>query len=406
MVTQQLQGVARYRQRDPEGGGQVGHHQVGGLLRPGRGRAHQRHEHHPIPAAILSGRCGLDRQPGLADPARPDQGHQPAGGVVEQLLQPGQLPIAAHEPGQPHRQVGRPGAEGAQCREAVGQASDEQLPQPLGMGQVLEAMLTQLPQPHPRRQLGPQQLPGRLRAQDLPPVPSRADPRRPMHHQPGITVAIGDRLAGVHAHAHPQPHPVGPAMGGQRPLALSRRRHRVAGPREGNEERVTLGADLTPAELGEGGPKQPPMLPQHLQVAVAQPLQQPGRALDVGEQQRDRAARQLGHDAPSPASQPRRLDAQTQPSFPQVRTPDNPGNEPASTPYTSPSARWNGRGRRAVSKQRSFQLSMMPKTEPLTADQVKHPPGTQTATGDIAVRVANASTRRPTAPASPDFRLS
>jgi hypothetical protein len=104
-----------------------------------------------------------------------------------------------------------------------------------------------------------------------------------MHRQPGIVAGTHDWLASVHAHAHPQHHPVGPSMGDERPLAL-RRRHRVAGPREGDEERVTLGADLVTVELSEGSPKQPPVLPEHLDVAGAQPLQQPGRALDVGEQ--------------------------------------------------------------------------------------------------------------------------
>jgi hypothetical protein len=47
--------------------------------------------------AASPSRRDLHRQPGLADAARADQGHQAAGGVVEQLVQPGQLLLAAEQ---------------------------------------------------------------------------------------------------------------------------------------------------------------------------------------------------------------------------------------------------------------------------------------------------------------------
>jgi len=55
--------------------------------------------------------CGgdLQREPGLADPAGADQGHQPAGGVVEQLAQAGQLPLPADQRGERQGQVRRGG---------------------------------------------------------------------------------------------------------------------------------------------------------------------------------------------------------------------------------------------------------------------------------------------------------
>jgi hypothetical protein len=84
-----------------------------------------------------------------------------------------------------------------------------------------------------------------------------------------------------------------PALGGQRPLRAHRRGDRVARPREGDEERVTLGVDLAAVVLGERRPQQAMMVAQHLGVAVRQPRQQPCRTLDVAEEEGDGAIRKL-----------------------------------------------------------------------------------------------------------------
>jgi hypothetical protein len=65
--------------------------------------------------------------------------------------------------------------------------------------------------------------------------------------------------------------------------ALTRGGDRVAGPREGNEERITLGVDLATVVLVERCPQQALMLTKDLGVAVAQPRQQPRRTLDVAD---------------------------------------------------------------------------------------------------------------------------
>jgi hypothetical protein len=78
--------------------------------------------------------------------------------------------------------------------------------------------------------------------------------------------------------------------------AFHRGGDRVARPGEGDEERIAFGADLATAVLSERRAQQAPMVVEHVGVAVAQPPQQTRRTLDVGEQERDGAARKLRHD--------------------------------------------------------------------------------------------------------------
>src|SRR6185503_3135581 len=69
----------------------------------------------------------------------------------------------------------------------------------------------------------------------------------------------------------------------------------VACAREGEEERVALVVDLDPVHRLEGRPDESTMRREQLAVEVAELLQQLRRALDVGEDERDRSARERGH---------------------------------------------------------------------------------------------------------------
>ena len=106
MVTEQLQRVAGHRRRHSQGPGEAGDHAVGRFLRAGGRRSRVRHEDD-----LAAARGDLHRQPGLAGPAGPDQGHQPAGRVVEQPVQPDQLVVAADQAGE------RPGRAGGRRRD-------------------------------------------------------------------------------------------------------------------------------------------------------------------------------------------------------------------------------------------------------------------------------------------------
>ena len=92
-----------------------------------------------------------------------------------------------------------------------------------------------------------------------------------------------------------QLHSVRPGVRGERPLRRDCGQRGVPRPAKGDEERVALRVDLLSAVLGEGRAQDAPVLGQHLAVAVAQLLEQAGRALDVREEEGDGPARELGH---------------------------------------------------------------------------------------------------------------
>jgi hypothetical protein len=88
-------------------------------------------------------------------------------------------------------------------------------------------------------------------------------------------------------------------MSGQRTLDLDRRGEGVAGAAEGDEERVALRVDLLAPVRGEDLPQQPLLVGQQFAVpSPAELLEQPGRALDVREQEGDGAAQTLRREPP------------------------------------------------------------------------------------------------------------
>jgi hypothetical protein len=184
-----------------------------------------------------------------------------------------------------------------------------ELEQPDRPVQVLELLLAQVGQGEPGvvfLLIGDDRL-GRLRDQHLAAASGGADPRRPVHRQPGIPSPARDRVPGVNADPHPHP-PIGrPGVTRQPHLDRQRAQHRLLGRGEGGEERVPLGVHLMAVVPGDGGADQPLVVGQHLRIPVAQRLDQPGRPLDISEQKRDRPARKPAHPAtPPPAASLRR----------------------------------------------------------------------------------------------------
>jgi hypothetical protein len=78
---------------------------------------------------------------------------------------------------------------------------------------------TQVPQPHPGRQVMADQLAGRLREQGLATMASGADVRRPVHVQADKVPANLDRLAGVETPSAPSAPPHRVTAGQQEPAA-------------------------------------------------------------------------------------------------------------------------------------------------------------------------------------------
>ena len=129
----------------------------------------------------------------------------------------------------------------------------------------------------------------RLRDEDLPAVSGGRDTSRSVHVDPDIALVGDEWLAGV----QPHPHTNGTAL--ELVTCLGRGRKRFRRRREGDEERITLGVDLDAAVTLEGVAQHAPMLGEQVRVTVAVLLQKPRRALDVREEERDRAVRQRRH---------------------------------------------------------------------------------------------------------------
>ena len=122
----------------------------------------------------------------------------------------------------------------------------------------------------------------------------RRDPRRAVHVPADVALVRHDRRPGVDAHAD------GDRGRGQRLLGLPRRVERPRRGRERVEERVALGVDLDAAEAPEDLPEDVALLAEDSGVAlVAELVEEARRALDVREEKRHRAARELRHGATS-----------------------------------------------------------------------------------------------------------
>ena len=81
---------------------------------------------------------------------------------------------------------------------------------------------------------------------------------------------------------------------GQRPLRLDRRAEPRGGAAERGEQRVALRPDRDSAGPLDCPAKEAVMLAQERRIGVAELLEQPCRAFDVGEQEGDGPGRELG----------------------------------------------------------------------------------------------------------------
>ena len=108
---------------------------------------------------------------------------------------------------------------------------------------------------------------------------------------PDVPLFADHRLTRVQAHADTQHRSVRPGVRGELSLGRDGCRDRVAGAPEREEERVTLCVHLDAVPVAEFLAEDSAMLGDHVGVLVAEPLQELGRALDVGEDERDRAMR-------------------------------------------------------------------------------------------------------------------
>ena len=239
----------------------------------------------------------LEGQAGLPGPPGPGEGEEP--GPAEDPPDLVDLLLPAHERGELGGEVVRPGVQGPGRREVGRQALDHEVMEALGVDDVLQPMLPEVPEGDPTRKGALHETPRGVGDDDLPAVGRIGDPRGPVHVDADVVVPAADPLPRVEAHPDPQRGARGPVVGGQAPLGGHRGLHALHRASEGREERVSLRADLDPAPLVDGPAKDGGVIVEDLRVQIADLLEQPGGALDVGEQEGDRPGRQLSHVGPA-----------------------------------------------------------------------------------------------------------
>ena len=103
---------------------------------------------------------------------------------------------------------------------------------------------------------------------------------------------VRDALAGMEPHAHADGRPIRPRLSGQAALRCDGRSQARGGTREDGEETVALGQDLHATVRRESRPDELPMARQDRGPDTRESLGESGGALDIGEQEGDRAGGQ------------------------------------------------------------------------------------------------------------------
>ena len=157
-----------------------------------------------------------------------------------------------------------------------------ELEQVLGRAEVLEPV-----QPEVATGLAAKRVTVASDSDDLPAVRGRADPGGTVDVEADVALVGDDGVAGVDADPDAD-------RGLRRSLDSLGCRDGVVGPTEGDEERVALRVDLD-AVVRRRSRADPPVLGQQVGVVLAVFVEQTCRALDVGEQEGDRAGREIAH---------------------------------------------------------------------------------------------------------------
>jgi hypothetical protein len=195
-----------------------------------------------------------------------------------------QFALAADQRRRLHRQVRRPVLERTRGAEVPAEPRRDQLEQPLRFCEIAQAVLAEI------AHLDVDEVSRRLGQEHLLAVGGVADPGCAVDIEPDVARAAALRLARVDA--HPDAHAVEFAEGA---LRVGCGGDRVVGTGESDEEAVALNVDLVSVVLRHRVADQCVVTTQNLPVAVTEHLQQPRRSLDVGEEQRYRPGRELGH---------------------------------------------------------------------------------------------------------------
>ena len=175
------------------------------------------------------------------------------------------------------------------------QTGDDEIVKMLKMQDVLQPVLAQVAQRDPHRERVLHQAAGCSRNDDLSAMGCVGDASGSMHVHAHVMGTADDPLTGVEAHADPHPRALGPIVGLKVALGHHGGVDCALRTCEGGEKRVAGGVHLRAVTRRNGAADDAGMFAANLRVGIAQSVHQSSRALDVGEEERDGAARQVRH---------------------------------------------------------------------------------------------------------------
>ena len=165
----------------------------------------------------------------------------------------------------------------------------------LGPLQVLERVLTEIDDLRAPGQVGREQCARRLGDEHLAAVGSASDPRPADDVEPEVALFPEGGFAGMQTHSNLDLGFSRPALGAEPQLSCEGATHAVTCPRKREEQGVALSVDFGSSGIGRRLTNDTAMLRNELPVTIAELLKQPGRALDVAEEEGDGADRETCH---------------------------------------------------------------------------------------------------------------
>ena len=220
----------------------------------------------------------LDRQAGLAGAAGPREREQPRS-VTDTCDDRRRVARAAEERARGSREV----RVGDRLQRWEGPVAE--LVERNWLVEVLQPVLAEIEQVEPTAELTA----GVSGEHDLATVAHRADPGRKVDVGPDVPLARHARRARVDA------DPDANRPGIEELGSLRSSGDRIVRRGKDEEERVALGVDLGAVVARERFPQGAPVIGQDVCVAVAELMEEPRRSLHVGEEEGDRAAREVAH---------------------------------------------------------------------------------------------------------------
>ena len=223
--------------------------------------------------------------------------------LVEQAHHVAQLAGATDEARQLRRQVVVGALDGPQARELLRERGVADLVDPLRLAQPAEPVGAEVEEFDLRWETSRQQFHGRLGQYELATVGARRQPGATVDGSTEVVTVADGRDAGVHTDAHLEVESLGGLH--ERELHGERGLDRAAGVLERHGKAVTGGGEDVAVVLPDDRTDPPVVLGERFGHRVRRSVPERGRALDVGEEERDIALRwthRRGHPDRHPAT--------------------------------------------------------------------------------------------------------